>query len=43
MERLIHLIQDEKDHDKFTQLITQLNMLLDRKDRRLGDRPSKKS
>jgi hypothetical protein len=36
MERLVRLIQDEKDHGKFIELIMQLNELLDRKERRLN-------
>jgi hypothetical protein len=36
MERLVRLIQDEKDHGKFMQLIMQLNALLDGKERRLN-------
>jgi hypothetical protein len=36
MERLVRLIQDEQDPTTFTKLITQLNALLDKKDRRLN-------
>jgi len=39
MERLVGLIQDEKDHRKFMQLIAQLNELLERKERRLNGIP----
>ena len=38
VERLVRLIQEEKDHVKFLELITQLNDLLDRKERRLDNR-----
>lgn len=41
MERLVQLIQDENDPAMFTNLITQLNALLDEKGRRL-DRDGKK-
>jgi hypothetical protein len=36
MNRLCLLIQDEKDHTKFIELITKLNALLDRKEQRLN-------
>ena len=42
MEELIRLIQDEKDHTKFTELISQLNTLLERKERRLNHEPEQK-
>jgi hypothetical protein len=38
MQRLVLLIQDEKDHNKFMELITQLNELLGRKEHRLEER-----
>lgn len=38
MERLCHLIQDEKDPDKFMELIAQLNRLFEKKEQRLGIR-----
>jgi hypothetical protein len=37
MNRLCLLIQNEKDHQRFTDLIAQLNDLLDSKKRRLDD------
>jgi hypothetical protein len=40
MERLCQLIQVEKDANKFTNLVFQLNSLFKRKERRLnGDQP----
>jgi len=36
MERLCRLIQDEKDHAQFTKLVSELNALFERKDRRLN-------
>jgi hypothetical protein len=36
MGRLVRLIQDEKDHGKFIELMSQLNALLDRKEQRLN-------
>jgi hypothetical protein len=36
MNRLCLLIQDEKDHRKFTELIAQLNALLEKKEQRLN-------
>ena len=41
MERLVRLIQDEKDHQKFTELISQLNKLLERKELRLTNNSHK--
>jgi hypothetical protein len=41
MERLCRLIQDERDPNKFTNLVFQLNSLFKRKELRLnGDQPS---
>jgi hypothetical protein len=43
MNRLCQLIQAEKDHQKFTELIAKLTELLAQKERRFADRekPSK--
>jgi hypothetical protein len=41
MHRLCNLIKTEQDADKFTELIAQLNNLLDRKERRLEERTRK--
>ena len=35
MDQLCRQIKDEKDHDKFIRLVTQLNDLLERKESRL--------
>lgn len=43
MERLVRLIQQEKDPTRFTQLIVQLNALLDRKQQRIHSEPKKAS
>ena len=34
-DELLHLIVDEKDHDKFLELVRELNDLLGRKEQRL--------
>jgi hypothetical protein len=41
MNRLCTQIQDEKDHDRFMQLIKELNDLIDRKEHRFEPRPEK--
>jgi hypothetical protein len=41
LDRLCTQIKDEKDHDKFIQLVTQLNDLLERKENRLESQQAK--
>jgi len=39
MYELCALIEKEKDHNRFLQLINELNELLERKEHRLDDKP----
>jgi len=39
MNQLCKLIQDEKDPDRFTELIQQLNKILEQKESRLKKKP----
>jgi len=39
MYQLCALIEQEKDHHRFLKLIEELNELLDRQERRWGDKP----
>ena len=41
MYQLCALIEKEQDHNRFLQLIEELNELLDRQERRLEDQPPK--
>jgi hypothetical protein len=41
MERLCKQINNEKDHDRFMQLVTELNDLLESKAKRLESHPKK--
>lgn len=43
MNRLCKLIQDEKDHQKFTALIAKLVEVIGRKERRLEEQDSKRN
>lgn len=39
MYQLCALIEKEKDHQRFQQLINELNELLERREQQLGDKP----
>ena len=41
MYQLCALIEKEQDHDRFLQLIEELNDLLERQERQLEEKPSK--
>ena len=43
LDALCQRIQEEHDHDKFTELVTQLNDLLERKEKRLEESQHEKS
>lgn len=43
MNRLVLLIQDEKDHSKFTALVDELNELMDRKESRFAKAENRKA